>query len=223
MYKRQIGAASVAFVAAGVLAAGTAYASTNAANSALLAVARSGVIPVTVTGAAPARAVVSSLPSINQTRRTAANDVTLAARGLAPAARGLARHVTRDSVVVAKGVSAPLRLASPLTQISSAVPGASVASGAAKLPGVAAAGNSVEGAAGSRTIVQSLARTVRASRILGKAKSSGSGRRGLLPKVAAPLAPVSGNVAGVTELLDGSAGSGGPILGGLTVAGIPLG
>lgn len=141
VYKRQIAfgsAASVAFLAAGVLAAGTAYASTIPASTA-----------GSVAAASPS-AVVSSLPSLSTLRGTVKNDVG-AVRGALPATGGVVRQEAVSGGSAAGPVSTPMQHVSALVPVTSAVPGAGMASGllntatgvAQQVPGLQGSPNSV--------------------------------------------------------------------------------
>jgi hypothetical protein len=230
VYKRQIafgGAASVAFLAAGVLAAGTAYASTNITNSPAVSTARQAATALPLSGAASPNAVVSSLPSVNGMRGLVMNDVVPAAHGIAPAAHGVVNQVTTGSSAQTKAVSIPMQPASgPLAPLSAAVPGMGVASGLlgnvsgvtshvggtsnslntptaglAQLHGVSVGGTSVGQTAGGLT--NGLPTSGTSSPLSG---ATGS------------LTPVTSRLPGVNHLVGGSA-----LNGNLPINGSPLG
>jgi len=233
VYKRQIafgGAASVAFLAAGVLAAGTAYASTNVTNSPAMNTARQAAAALPLTGAASPNAVVSSLPSVNGMRGLVMNDVVPAAHGVAPAAHGVVNQVTMGSSAQTKAVSIPMQPASssPLAPVSTALPGMGAASGLlgnvtgltrnvhassnslnsptaglAQLHGVSVGGTSVGQTAGSLT---------------NGLPTNGISSSSPLSGATAPLAPVTSRIPGANQLLGGSA-----LSGGLPINGSPLG
>lgn len=233
MYKRQIafgGAVSVALLAAGVLAAGSAYASTNPTATSM--------------GHTSPSAVVSSLPSLGAVRGTVANDVVPAARGIGRAVRGVAGQMTSGSPV-----STPMEPASVLEPVSAAIPGASSASGllgpvtgaaqripvlrgtrntvatpqigVARLPGLSLGGSSAGQAARSLT-PGTVPGTLKGLTGLAGKLPGGAAVSGVTGTVGSAVsgAPLSGAMAplsGVTGLLGGSGSNGS-----LPVNGSPL-
>jgi hypothetical protein len=139
VYKRQIafGGAAAAFLAASVIAGGTAFASTNAIASTPGGLTAPVTATTPLTGTASPSALVSSLPSITQVRGLVEGRVVPAAHGISPVAHSVAGRLTNGTPMTTTPMSTPLQPVLALAPVSSGVPGAGTASslvGAGSMP-----------------------------------------------------------------------------------------
>lgn len=217
VYKRQIAfgsAASVAFLAAGVFAAGTAYASTTVTLPTGSVAQAAAAAPAM--GTASPSALVSSLPSLSQVRGTLANGVAPAARGLGSRVQGLAGQVTSGNPASSTLMSTPMQSAPALAPVSFALPGMGAASGllgtvtgaAKQVPGMQGATdtvgtpqtgvNQLPGTSLGSNVVGQVAHSVNPGKVSGSLSglTGSAGLSGVTGKVGSAASGVTGAVNG---------------------------